>query len=97
MEKIKKGYKTPFFKNSCQGQPTQSEPRMIESLGERPIYQPKKYWGCEGDHLYRVSLRKENYYSYESINPSLLLLQRQNLQILSRCKEVGISFPDYKI
>jgi hypothetical protein len=51
--KRKKGYKPPFFRNSSQGQPTQNEPRMTESLGKRPRQQPIKCWGCEGDHMYR--------------------------------------------
>jgi hypothetical protein len=42
MEKRKKAYKPPFFKNSSQGQPTKNEPMTIEYLGKRPIYQPIK-------------------------------------------------------
>jgi hypothetical protein len=42
IEKIKKGYKTPFLRNSSYGQPTQNEPRMLERLGKIPRQEPIK-------------------------------------------------------
>jgi hypothetical protein len=48
----KKGRKLHFFRNSTQRQLAPKEPRMIESMGQRPRKQPMKCWGCNGDHMY---------------------------------------------
>jgi hypothetical protein len=52
MEKRKKGNKPPFFRNNTQRQPVSKEPRMAETMGQRPRQQPIKCWGCNGDHMY---------------------------------------------
>jgi hypothetical protein len=36
MEQRKKGTKSPFFRNNYQGQPASKEPRMTETVGQRP-------------------------------------------------------------
>jgi hypothetical protein len=53
MEQRKKGTKPPFFRNNSQGQLASKEPRMTETLGQRPRKPPIQCWGCGGDHMYR--------------------------------------------
>jgi hypothetical protein len=53
MEQRKKGSKPSFFRNNTQGQPVSKEPRMTETMGQRPRKQPMKCWGCNGDHMYQ--------------------------------------------
>jgi hypothetical protein len=49
----KKVNKTPFFRNSLQGQPSFLEHRMVEAGGQRPRKMPIQCLGCKGDHMYR--------------------------------------------
>jgi len=42
MEKMKKGHKPPFFRNSSQGKPSQNDSRMSETLGKIQRKQPIK-------------------------------------------------------
>jgi hypothetical protein len=57
MDQRKKGFKPPFIRNSSQshqqGNPSQGDKKMTDSLGKRPRQQPIKCWGCEGDHMYK--------------------------------------------
>jgi hypothetical protein len=62
MDQRKNLFKPPFFRNIPQayqqGEPSQSEPKMTYSLDKRPIHQPIKWWGCEGDHMLKGCLHK---------------------------------------
>lgn len=55
MEQRKNGFKPSFFRNNSQGnnrtQETHSEPKGVNSLIKRPIFQPIKCWGYEGKHM----------------------------------------------
>jgi hypothetical protein len=53
LERRKKGTKSPFFRNTVQGQPTLKEPRMMEIAGKKPRKQPIQCWGCGRDHMHR--------------------------------------------
>jgi hypothetical protein len=53
MEHRKKRTKPPFFRNNPQGQTTSREPRMTETVGQRPRQQPIQCWSCGGYHMYR--------------------------------------------
>jgi hypothetical protein len=51
MEQRKKGTKPPFFRNNSHVQPASREPRMTETMGQRPRKPPIQCWGCGGDHM----------------------------------------------
>jgi hypothetical protein len=53
MYQRKKGTKTPFFRNSPQGQPYFREPRKAEMGGQIPRQTPMECWGCKENHRYR--------------------------------------------
>ena len=53
MDQRKKGSKPPFFRNNPQVQPTSTEPRTIETGGQRPRQPPIQCWGCKGEHRFR--------------------------------------------
>jgi hypothetical protein len=53
MDQRKKGTRTPFFRNSPQGQPSFREPRKAE-MGEQMTRQtPMECWGCKENHRYK--------------------------------------------
>jgi hypothetical protein len=52
-EQRQKGNRTPFFRNSLQGQPSFREPRMTEERPQRQRQAPIQCWGCQGNHKYR--------------------------------------------
>jgi hypothetical protein len=86
MEKRKKGFKPPFYKNISQayqqGQSTQNEPKMTDSFGKRPRQQPIKCWGCEGDHLYRD-------FPHKGENMRIV----HNIQEVDTVEDIGKSMP----
>jgi hypothetical protein len=53
MEQKRKGTKPPFFRNNSQGKPMPKEPKMIETMVERPRQRTIQCWGCGRDHMYR--------------------------------------------
>jgi hypothetical protein len=59
----KKGFKSPFFKNNSQEnkqrKSTQNEHKTVDLFRKIPWKQPVQCWGCEGNHLYRDCLHKE--------------------------------------
>jgi hypothetical protein len=57
MDQRKNGFNPPFIRNISQayqqGNPSQGDYKMIESLGKRQRQELIKSWGCEGDHMYK--------------------------------------------
>jgi hypothetical protein len=53
VEHSKKGINTLFFRNTAQGQPTSKEPRMTETVEQKPMKKPIQCWGCGGDHMHK--------------------------------------------
>jgi hypothetical protein len=53
VDKRKKGYKPPFFRNNPRGQKTPKEPITIDKGSQRPRQPPIQCWGCKGDHMFR--------------------------------------------
>jgi hypothetical protein len=49
----KKGTKPPFLRNNAMIQPTPKEPRMTESVGQRPRQEPLQCRGCGENHMFR--------------------------------------------
>jgi hypothetical protein len=56
---------------------------MINSLGKIPRQHPIKYWGCEGDHLYKDFPHKEE-----------RMRTMCNIEEYDAVDEVGINMPN---
>jgi hypothetical protein len=53
MDQMKRGLKTPLFRNNSHRQPNSKEPKMIEEIGKIPRKPPIQCSGCGGDHVLR--------------------------------------------
>jgi hypothetical protein len=60
MDQRKKGTKTPFFRNSPQGQPSFREPRKGKMGGQMPRQKPMECWGCKENHRYKDCPQKND-------------------------------------
>jgi hypothetical protein len=59
MEQRRKYFKPLFLRNNSQGNQTQNESNMSETLGKIPRQQPIICWGCEGYTCIEMSLTEE--------------------------------------